>query len=391
MSKVAKKRKAVSKAKVVARPKAKRAVPKVSKVVRVSKPENRPAPKSAAPKVIDFSVFYENYTPPKMVVREKQIEQIKQTLDNFDKNGIAANLQLQGVTGSGKTSTLLYVLKDYDPKKYVLVKCKQIKGIKEVLATITGIAPLARQRAPELMPSVVSALKKERKVIVLDDITAVPSWPELMSYLDGIFREVQMPIIVTTNVFKLLEKIPDDVRHTLLFFRVDFPAYNATELYEIVKDRVKLAGATFPEGSLRQIAALAAHVGSARDAMTMTRTAIQQGKMTEKDISQLQKIIEEQTYLDYISKLAPKERQVLGYIVRRYSKNKGAIPVRDITKELGLSPSRTAQLVTGLEQYEVITTRMERAPSGGAYRVIELDQALADKVQSGDFGVDAIA
>lgn len=379
--KISKKLKAHKTAKAVKRLKHAKVRSKISKVVKVSK---REVIKVAPKKALNFAVFYEDFIPPRLVVRNKQIEQIKQTLDNFIKNGIAPNLQLQGVTGSGKTSTLLYVLRDYDPKQYILVKCKQIKGIKEVLAAMAGITPLARQRAPELMPSVIAALKKDRRVIVIDDITAVPSWTELMGYLDGIFREVQSPVIVTTNVFKFLESLPEDVRHTLLFFRVDFPAYNAMELYDIIKDRVKLSGATFPDGSLRMIGALAAHVGSARDALTMTRTALQQNKLGEKEIGELQRIMEEQTYLDYISKLAPKERQVLGYIIKRYVRDKSAIPIRDITRELKLSPSRTAQLVTGLEGYEVIQTRMERAASGGSYRVIELDETLADKAAKGE-------
>ena len=205
-------------------------------------------PKTTKPKKIkqqkplNFSFFYEDCIPPKLVIRDKQVEQIKQTLDSFIKNGIAANLQLQGVTGSGKTSTLLFVLRNYDKKYYTLIKCKQIKGIKEVLATIAGIKPLSRQRAPELMPEVIKVLKNDRRIILLDDVTAVASWPELLGYIDGIFREVQAPIIVTTNVFKFLERLPEDVRHTLLFFRVDFPAYNAIDLYNIIKDRVDLAG-----------------------------------------------------------------------------------------------------------------------------------------------------
>ncbi|MEM3859922.1 MAG: hypothetical protein QW478_11065, partial [Candidatus Micrarchaeaceae archaeon] len=178
--------------------------------------------------------------------------------------------------------------------------------------------------------------------------------------------------------------------HTLLFFRVDFPAYNAIDLYNIIKDRVKLAGARFPDSSLHQIAAYAAQVGSARDALTMTRTAIQQNKTDPKAISELQRIMEEQTYLDYVSKLAPKERQVLTYIIERYTKERKGIPVRDITRDMHLSPSRTSQLVTGLEQYEVIQTRMEHA-GGGNYRVIELDETLADKVANGEINLSKIS
>jgi Cdc6-like AAA superfamily ATPase len=280
----------------------------------------------------------------------------------------------------------MYALRGYDSKLFTIIKCKQTKGIKEVLAAIAGLKPLARQRAPELMPEVIKALKKDKRIIVIDDVTAVASWPELLGYLDGIFREVQAPIIVTTNVFKFLDRLPEDVRHTLLFFRVDFPAYNAVDLYQIIKDRVGLSGAKFPEESLHIIAAGAAQVGSARDALTMTRTAIQQSRTDLKAIQELQHIMEEQTYLDYVSKLAPKERQVLGYIIQRYAKSRKGIPVRDITRDLRLSPSRTSQLVTGLEQYEVIQTRTEHE-GGGNYRVIELDETLAEKAARGEIDV----
>ena len=356
-----------------------------SRASKVSKPSK--AAKVQPAKQLNFAVFYEDYIPPKLVIREHQVEQIQQTIDNFAKNGIAPNLQLQGVTGSGKTSTLMYALRGYDSKLFTIIKCKQTKGIKEVLAQIAGLKPLARQRAPELMPEVIKALKKDKRIIVIDDVTAVASWPELMGYLDGIFREVQAPIIVTTNVFKFLDRLPEDVRHTLLFFRVDFPAYNAIDLYNIIKDRVSLSGARFPDESLHLIAAGAAQVGSARDALTMTRTAIQQSKTDQKSIAELQHVMEEQTYLDYVSKLAPKERQVLAYIIQRYPKDRKGIPVRDITRDLRLSPSRTSQLVTGLEQYEVIQTRTERPQGGGNFRVIELDETLADKAARGEIDV----
>ena len=72
-----------------------------------------------------------------------------------------------------------------------------------------------------------------------------------------------------------------------------------------------------------------------------------------------------------MAKLVPKERQVLTYIIEKYMKERKGIPVRDITRDIWLSPSRTSQLVTGLEQYEVIQTQMEHA-EGGNYHVIKL-------------------
>jgi len=377
----------------VSKPKEPKVVkPKVSKVLKSKVPkETKPKVEKPQPsKPYNLSVFYEDYIPPRMIIRDKQIEQIKQAIDNFVKDGVASNLQLQGVTGSGKTSTLMYVIKDYDPRLFAIVKGKQVKGVKEVLAQIAGLTPLARQRAPDLMPAVIKALQQKRRIVIIDDVTAISSWLELLGYLDGVYRAVQVPIFVTTNSFKFLDKLPDDVRHTLLFFRVDFPAYNAQDLYQIVKDRVELAGVSIPDETLKLIAAYAAQVGSARDAMTMARTAIQLGRTDPKGIEELQKIMEEQTFLDYISKLAPKERQVFGYLLQRYVHEKKSIPVRDISRDLHLSPSRTSQLVTGLEQYEVIQTRTEKGRDGGNYRVIALDESLVEKAQKGEIDISSI-
>jgi len=368
-------------------PKPKEAKAEKPKVSKAAEPK---VEKSQPSKPHNLSVFYEDFIPPRMVVRDKQIEQIKQAIDNFIKDGVASNLQLQGVTGSGKTSTLMYVIKDYDPDLFVIVKGKQVKGVKDVLAQIVGLTPLARQRAPDLMPDAIKALKQKRRIVVIDDVTAISSWLELLGYIDGIYRATQVPIFVTTNSFKFLDKLPDDVRHTLLFFRVDFPAYSAQDLYQIVKDRVDLAGVSIPDETLRLIAAYAAQVGSARDALTMARTAIQLSKTSPEGIQELQKIIEEQTFLDYISKLAPKERQVFSYLLQRYVHERKSIPVRDISRDLHLSPSRTSQLVTGLEQYEVIQTRTEKGRDGGNYRVIALDESLVEKAQKGEIDIASI-
>jgi predicted transcriptional regulator len=68
----------------------------------------------------------------------------------------------------------------------------------------------------------------------------------------------------------------------------------------------------------------------------------------------------------------------LSYIVGKFIEKSQPIPVRDVTKELGLSASRTSQLITALEQYEIITTEMNRKL--GSFRVITPDPQLVEKV-----------
>src|SRR2546422_6826355 len=95
----------------------------------------------------------------------------------------------------------------------------------------------------------------------------------------------------------------------------------------------------------------------------------------------MQRQLEGQSYIDYLRKLAPKEQSVLKFIVVSYINNgKQAIPVREVTKGLSLSASRTSQLITALEQYEVIETQIQR--HRGNFRVIEPDQDLVRKVEN---------
>jgi hypothetical protein len=64
--------------------------------------------------------------------------------------------------------------------------------------------------------------------------------------------------------------------------------------------------------------------------------------------------------------------------VHRFVEASKPIPVRDVSKELDLSASRTSQIVTALEQYEEITTEMNRKL--GSFRVITPDPQLVEKV-----------
>jgi len=350
-------------------------VAKAVKAVHVSTSKLPQPVRSSTPPQLNLSVFYEDYIPQKMVVRDEQVRQIKDAIDNFIKSGISSNLLLQGVTGSGKTSTLQFALRDYDKGLYTLVKCKELKGVKEVLEKIGNMQALARERATDIQPKVIENLKKNRKLIILDDVTQVSAWPELMNYLDGIYRAAQTPIFVTTNLYPFVEILALDVRHTLLFFRVDFPHYGVEELTAIMQDRVEASGAQLPYAAIHMIATLSSEVGSARDALVMCRTAIQTGKHELDQIRELYRALEEQTYVDYVRKLAPREKEVLEFIINEFKKTKEPIPIREVTKGVMLSPSRTSQLVSILEQYGVIATKQVYTKDGN-FRIIEPDREL---------------
>ena len=75
------------------------------------------------------------------------------------------------------------------------------------------------------------------------------------------------------------------------------------------------------------------------------------------------------------------------YILRQYNSTKRPIRVREITRELRLSPSRTSQLVTSLEQYEIITTQVQYSKEGGKYRTIQPDEWLVERVGKGEIEI----
>ena len=99
----------------------------------------------------------------------------------------------------------------------------------------------------------------------------------------------------------------------------------------------------------------------------------------------MQKTIEEQAYRDYIGRLVSKGKTGFKYILRQDNATKTPIPIRGITKNLRLSPSRTSQLVTSLEQYDIITTQVQYSKDGGKFRTIQPDEWLVERVAKGRY------
>jgi len=56
----------------------------------------------------------EYYAPKKILHRDSQIKAIKNVFKNFEKNGIASNIFLMGVTGSGKTTIIKKIIDEED-------------------------------------------------------------------------------------------------------------------------------------------------------------------------------------------------------------------------------------------------------------------------------------
>jgi Cdc6-like AAA superfamily ATPase len=165
--------------------------------------------------------------------------------------------------------------------------------------------------------------------------------------------------IITSNLFLILDKMPDDARRTLLFKRVDFPAYNATELREIIKERLQTIGAKMPDGTINIISALVAKDdASARTALDLTKMTLTKHQTSEAQVRKLKQEVEKQSYYDYLTKLSPKEKNVLSYIIKKFMKSKNPVSAREISSVLMLSQSRTAQVISDLENYGVVATKM---------------------------------
>jgi len=63
--------------------------------------------------------FKEDYNPEKILFRDEQIKRIEDVFKNYKEYGMASNLLLSGVTGSGKTSTVTYLINKNDNCIYV--------------------------------------------------------------------------------------------------------------------------------------------------------------------------------------------------------------------------------------------------------------------------------
>jgi cell division control protein 6 len=336
--------------------------------------------------IVKQDALRESYIPDEILARDSQMKEILRCLSPLQKRRKPLNLWLYGPPGAGKTTSVLYVLKELREKANIngiLVNCWEKNSFYEILDEI--ILQLRILRAEEHRTSL--KLEKLRKhlagssfVVVLDEIDQLnPSERSAALYnLDSLGN---VGLVCISNSRQALFELEERVRSRLNPYSVHFPTYTAENLAGILANRAQLALAEgiCSEQTLREIAQIAS--GDARVAINTLKAAAHLAENEKLDVicvDSLKKQLDNasQAKRDYILQTLTEDHRILYQII----KQKGQILSGDLwdeylhrceqVKRKPLAPRTFSDYVNRLAQTGFITS--ERARVKGKVRLFKV-------------------
>jgi len=223
-------------------------------------------------------ILSDNHLPGEIAHRESQVSDIKLCLHEITESGKPIHGWLFGKPGTGKTATVLRVLREIESGKgikNVYVNCWENPTIFSVLECISrelrllGAEKLSTSFKLERLKRILSG---ERMVIVLDEIDQPPP-RELNSILYNLSQFPTIGLICICNSQNKYYGLEERVKSRLNPARIHFREYSAEELLGILQQRAEnaLNPGCYSEITLKEIATLAR--GDARIAIQTLRNA----------------------------------------------------------------------------------------------------------------------
>ncbi|MBR9699994.1 ORC1-type DNA replication protein [Candidatus Woesearchaeota archaeon] len=302
------------------------------------------------PLFLNKTVFQGAYLPETIPHRDEQINQIAKILAPLLRGDKPSNIFIYGKTGTGKTMSMKYVVKSMKDAlkdnaiKFIYVNCK----LKRVADTEYRLmAQLAREFGKEIpstgLPTdevykiLFNAIEKESKplLIVLDEIDQlVRKTGDTVLYnltrCNEELKNAHITIVGLSNDMVFIDNIDPRAKSSLSEEELIFPPYNAIQIQDILKQRVKIAFKknTLDPGTIEKCAAYSAREhGDARRALELLRVA---GELAERDakenitidyIDKAEEKIERDRLLD-ITSTQPKQSQCILYSIIALATNK---------------------------------------------------------------------
>jgi cell division control protein 6 len=231
-----------------------------------------------------------DFLPDALPHRDDEIKEIAYALRAAAEGQRPENLFVHGPPGSGKTSCARYVLaqlREYSQRAIpVYVNCWEFSTRHSVLALISEsmhiVAPRRGVAADELLARIAELLRKERKIpiVVLDELDRLFAAGEDAVLYDllraGEVFSAQFGVIAITNDATLLARMDRRVRSSFAAHELEFRAYTAQQLGDVLSERAALAfyDGAYEQGAIALCAASAAkHGGDARAAIETLRRA----------------------------------------------------------------------------------------------------------------------
>lgn len=351
------------------------------------------------------SVLSSNYIPESPLFRDNEMKfllmEISPLFDGFK----ASNIFVYGVTGSGKTMTVRYLVEKKiiprfgDNFMYSYVNCGVIsteyKALVKILSDINVNFPERGMGVTEAYEKLKKSVHKPM-LVVLDEIDAlIRHSGDRILYVFS--RSDHFSVVGISNDPSFMDLLDPRTLSSLQKKDLVFIPYNAEQLNEILKQRVEQA---FQDGVVEEdvvpyCAAIAAQEnGDARLGIELLRMAgriamtEEAETVTVEHVKKARKQLEMNATVELIKSLPPTRKAILCAIIESVKK-KGTkrTTLQDVVKcykrvqsRLGLSPlsyKSISRIVNELEVYGVIeTTIFGRGRGKGVSKVIILKTPL---------------
>jgi cell division control protein 6 len=354
------------------------------------------------------------YTPEELPHREEQIHQLARILAAPLRGETPSNVFIYGKTGTGKTATVKYVLKELErvgdraqrKVEVVYLNCEVVNTQYRILATLANVfldkmrerygrgylsslglseqVPMTGWPTDQVYHCFFHAIDHDGQlaIIVLDEIDklVLKSGDEVLynlTRMNSDLKKAKVSIIGISNDLNFMGYLDPRVRSSLSEEELVFPPYNALELKDILERR---AAMSFVEGVLDGgvIALCAAHAarehGDARRALDLLRVAGEIGEregaetITVEHVRRAFQKIEQDKMVEVVRTLPTQSKLVLYSIVLLEEREVRKIVTGDVynvyrslCRQTGLdilTQRRVSDLISELDMMGIINARI---------------------------------
>ncbi len=362
----------------------------------------------------DRNALTSHFAPESIPHRNKQINTLASILAPSLKGGRPSNVFEYGMTGTGKTLVTKYVGRELEkmsnqgtnPVKVLYINCKMRKVADTEYRLVAELARLLGQDVPmtglpteQVYQIFFNTLDSKRwiVIIILDEVDSlVTKMGDDFLYnftrINQDLKNAKVCIIGITNDLNFIDVLDPRVKSSLSEEEILFSPYNAIELQDILKQRVKLGFQknVLSEEVIPKCSALAAQEhGDARRALDLLRVAGEiaerrgDNNIVEKHVDSALDKIDYDRVIESVKSLPKQTKVVLWSIISLIEKGEDDIQTGDVfavyeerCKDCRLHPltqRRISDLLSELDMMGIINAKIISLGRYGRTRKIKLD------------------
>ncbi len=357
-------------------------------------------------------ILRENYVPPRLLHRDREIERIVEILAPALKGETPSNIMIYGKIGTGKTAVITLIRMDMErrqglpkPLTFITVNCGNVDTHYALLQTLgNSVAEDEESRIPtgwslDRVYVTMRTLFEKRGgtiLVVLDEIDKLVkrSGDNVLYTLSQINSELsasKVGLIGISNDLKFTDSIDARVRSRLNEEKILFPPYDWTQLRDILRDRVRevFSDEVVEAGVIERCAVYAAQEnGDARRALALLRVSSQIAErtgsavITEEHVHRAKASLETDIITDCVKTLPVQCKILLWSIVSATERRRVPLPTgevydgyADLCSRMGIPALTTRSIfnyISEMETLGLIHTELLSRGRGGRYRQVTI-------------------